>query len=138
MDSAVVFLFISVIIIGVALIIIINLTKKPSHTLNKAEYQQRWLAIEQSVGDDNASMQFAVLQADKLLDKALKEKGFQGETMAQRLASSKKNLSNIKAVWAAHKVRNKIAHEDTVTLNRKLTSQILQCIKRALRDLEAL
>lgn len=138
MDSAIIFLFISVVIIGIVLIIIINLTKRPARTLNQEQYQQQWLAIEQSVGEDAGSMQFAILQADKLLDKALKERGFDGQTMADRLKNATKNLSNVNAVWASHKIRNKIAHEDTLTINRRQTLQVLQGFKRALRDLGAL
>lgn len=138
MDSAIIFLFISVVIIGIVLIIIINLTKRPARTLNQEQYQQQWLAIEQSVGEDASSMQFAILQADKLLDKALKERGFDGQTMADRLKNATKNLSNVNAVWASHKIRNKIAHEDTLTINRRQTLQVLQGFKRALRDLGAL
>lgn len=138
MDSAILFLFISVVAIGIVLIVIINLTKKPSHNLNKVQYQQQWLAIEQSVGSDAGSMQFAVMQADKLLDKALRERGFAGETMGDRMKSAQKVFTNSNAVWTAHKVRNRIAHEDSVTITKRQTAQILQSLKHALRDVGAL
>lgn len=138
MDSAIMFLFISVVIIGIVLVVIINLTRKSPHTLDKRHYQEQWLSIEQSVGTDNGSMQFAIVQADKLLDKALKERGFAGQTMGERMKSAQKNMTNPDAVWAAHKIRNRIAHEDSMTVGRKQTLQALQGLKRALRDLGAL
>ncbi|MBC7746611.1 hypothetical protein H7Y40_01360 [Pedobacter sp.] len=138
MDSAIMFLFISVVIIGIVLVIIINLTRKSPHALDKQHYQEQWLSIEQSVGTDNGSMQFAIVQADKLLDKALKERGFAGQTMGERMKSAQKNMTNPDAVWAAHKIRNRIAHEDSMTVGRKQTLQALQGLKRALRDLGAL
>lgn len=138
MDSAIVFLFISVVIIGIVLIVIINLTKKPSGHLDKEHYQQQWLSIEQSAGNDNGSMQFAIVQADKLLDKALIERGFAGQTMGERMKSAQKTMTNPNATWSAHKIRNRIAHEDLMTVSRKQTLLSLQALKRALRDLGAL
>src|SRR5688572_29377830 len=131
MNNAIIFLFVSVLLIGIALIIIIALTKKPSHHLDQQEYQQQWLSIEQSLGTDDASLQFAIMQADKLLDKALRERGFPGQTMGERLKAAQKNLSNPNVIWAAHKLRNRIAHEDSIKISRKVTVQALQGFKRA-------
>lgn len=138
MDSGIIILFASVIVIGVALITFMALTKKSFRSLDKAAYQNRWLQIEQSVGSDTGSMQFAVLQADKLLDKALKERGYAGQTMAERMSSAKSSFSNTESIWVAHKLRNRIAHEDAIQMNNRLTSQALNSFKKALKDLGAL
>lgn len=138
MDSAIIGLFISVIVIGLALIAIIALTKKSPRALDRALYQREWLKIDQSVSDEQNTMQFAILQADKLLDRALRERGFAGQTMGERMKSAQTQLSNPNSAWAAHKLRNRIAHEDNIQLSRKLTSQALNSFKKALLDLGAL
>lgn len=138
MDSAIIILFVSVVVIGVALMVIIGLTKKAPKTLDREAYQREWLNIEQSVTDDPNTMQFAILRADKLLDRALRERGFAGQTMADRMKAATKQFSNANSAWAAHKLRNRVAHEDRLSINRKLTSQALNSFKKALRDLGAL
>lgn len=138
MDSAIIFLFASVIIIGIGLIVIITLTKKAPRTLDQKKYQQQWLTIEQSVTDEKNSMQFAIVQADKLLDKALKERGFKGETMGERMKSAQKVFSRTDMLWAAHKLRNRIVHEDSIVIDKRQTMQGLRCFKLALKDIGAL
>ena len=140
MDNAILFLFASVLLIGVGLLVIIALTKRSPQLLDKAQYQQQWLSIQQSVKNDPASMQFAIMQADKLLDKALMQRGFAGETMGERLktACEGKKISDTRGVWLAHKLRNRIAHEHDVSVNRTATVKALQNFKRALHDLGAL
>lgn len=139
MDEAILFLFASVLVIGIALLVIISLTKRSPKLLDKSQYQQQWLTIQQSVKDDHGSMQLAILNADKLLDKALRERGFAGETMGERMkaAGQGKQFTQPHGVWDAHKLRNRIAHEE-VSIDRTQTIKALQNFRRALRDLGAL
>ena len=53
----------------------------------------------------------AIIEADKLLDYVLRAKGFKGETMADRMKAAGNQMGNVTAVWAAHKLRNMVAHE---------------------------
>ncbi|MFA6963399.1 MAG: hypothetical protein WC227_01640 [Patescibacteria group bacterium] len=58
-------------------------------------------------------LKHAVMEADKLVDFTLKNKGFAGETFADRLRSAESSMSKdvYNSVWTGHKVRNQIAHE---------------------------
>ena len=51
-----------------------------------------------------------VLEYDKILDLCLKEKGLKGTT-GQKMRKYNKKFLNTNAIWFAHKLRNKIAHE---------------------------
>lgn len=51
-----------------------------------------------------------VLEAENILDRVLREIGYQG-TFGEKLRKMQKTLPNIDAVWVAHKLRNRIAHE---------------------------
>jgi hypothetical protein len=127
-----------IIVVGIVLIVIIALTRKAPRGIDKEEYQAAWLAIENSVQNDEGTQQLAILKADKLLDKALKATGYKGETMAERMSSASRTFTKREAIWAAHKLRNRIAHEDTVKLNAGLTRRALVSFKQGLKDLGVL
>ena len=81
----------------------------------------------------------SVVNADKLLDKALCEMGVPGKTMGERM----KKLGNTKfsqtnAVWHAHKLRNQIAHEHNFQLDYNQAKHALSVYKQALKDLGAI
>lgn len=140
MDSMIMAMFVGVLTIGIGLIAIITMSKKGHKALNVEEYQRQWLDIEKSIINtkDSGALQFAVLQADKLLDKALKELGYKGETMGERMTSASRVFSQREAVWVSHKLRNRIAHEHTVNINPVIAKKALSSFKRALRDLGAI
>ncbi len=138
MDNVIVLMLAGVLIVGLSLLVLISLGKKGRSAIDKNAYQQEWLRIESSIAQDSASQQFAVLQADKLLDKALKELGYKGQTMGERMVSAARAFSHRDHIWAAHKLRNRIAHEDSVSISSKVTHQAMASFKRALRDLGAL
>lgn len=139
MTSSMPFIFLlGVLAVGILLFVVVILTRRSPKGLNKEKYQRDWLTIEQSLTDEFGTWQLAILNADKLLDRALKERGYKGSTMGERMTSAGRVLTKREAVWAAHKLRNKIAHEDGVRLNPKLTRQAMASIKYALKDLGAL
>ena len=127
-----------VLLIGGALLLAIFMRSGKSQ-LDKEKYQSKWLSIESSLHRDSAaSFAMAVINADKLLDLALRERGFSGKTMGERLKSAKNNFSNINAIWSAHKMRNKIAHETEVKLNYDASRRALASFKQGLKDLGAI
>lgn len=134
----IIILFAAVIIIGLTLIVIMGMARKSSKKLNVAQYTNEWDEIEASITNDHKTQQFAILQADKLLDKALKESGFRGETMAERMTSASRVFSQREAVWTAHKIRNRIAHESNVKINQQWAKKAMSSFKRGLKDLGAL
>lgn len=138
MDGTIIFLFAAILIIGVALFAAITFGKRSS-SLNVEKYRTRWLAIEQSIERDNeASYNIAILNADKLVDHALREKGFSGQTMGERLKSAKNALPHRDNIWQAHKLRNQIAHEPDVKANYDQARRALAQYKQTLKDLGAI
>lgn len=136
----VVIMLIAIVIIGVTLLVVIAVTRgRGDASLNKEQYQQDWLKIENGLNpQNNASYQFAILSADKLLDKAMKESGIPGETMGERLKNSKNKFQDIDKVWTAHKLRNQIAHEVHGDINIKVARRMLKIYKNALKDIGAI
>lgn len=139
MDQTVIFMFAAIIIVGALLFAIIGFNKKGRLNLDVEHYQKKWFAIEQQLKKDEvSSYSLAVLNADKLLDQALKERGMKGETMGDRLKSAKDIFTNRNNVWSAHKLRNKIAHEPDVKVTYDAARYALGDFKRALKDIGAI
>ena len=141
MNTSLTIMVVAVIVIGVALLIVIGLTRGRSGLLDQQKYREAWLKIENNLDKDNlATYQFAVLSADKLLDQALKESCVSGDKMGDRLraAEKAKKFSNIQKVWTAHKLRNQIAHEADVKINQRFLSAALATFKKALKELGAI
>lgn len=135
----IILLLVVIALIGIALLAIIFLTHGTAKKLDQAQYRAAWLDIENNLDKNNAATyQFAIMSADKLLDRALKELGYKGNTMAERLKSASGEIKNQKAVWAAHRIRNKIVHEVDTRIDLKLSKQMLDIYKTALKAVGAI
>lgn len=132
-------ILIAVLILGVAAVIYISFASKRAPRLKVEYFRSRWLAIENSLDKNNsASWQLAILNADKLVDKALRDSRYKGETMGERMKSAEKTWSHANYVWGAHKVRNTIAHESDPHVNYDIARRALAGYKQALKDLGAI
>lgn len=138
MNDLILLMFFAVIAIGITLLVFIALTRRGVRHLDQEKYRTKWLAITQNAGSTSETWQFAILSADKLLDCALRERGISGNTLGERLKNAKPYVSDIDAVWRAHKLRNRIAHEDGVKVSQRQASDAMKIFKRALTDLGAL
>ena len=90
----------------------------------------QWGRIEGSV---NSDPKHAILDADKILDYALKKKGYQG-SVADKLKVAAPLFSDLNGLWSAHKLRNRIAHE-ILEISVGEANSALRSFKRALVDL---
>ena len=139
MDNTVMIFVIAVIVVGVLIFLAILLTGKRGHHFNVEDYQARFLAIENKLKKDNpTSFTVVILEADKLLDKALMESGLPGKTMGDRLKRAGAKFSDINAVWRVHKLRNAIAHDADFEIKYQQTFNALAIYKQALRELGAI
>lgn len=138
MNWTLIALVVAALVIAAILYLIIHFSPSP-RGLDKEKYQSRWLEIEHKLQPGNIdSHHMAILNADKLLDQALRETNSKGETMGERMKSRQGVWSNANAVWAAHKLRNQIAHDDNVQVNEETVRRALASFKKALKDLEAI
>ena len=138
MDGGVITFIIAVLIVAVLIFVAILLTGKRGYHFDREAYQSRFLAIENSLRKENpSSFTATIIEADKLLDKAMVEMGIPGKTMGDRLTKGGSHFSNLNAVWRAHKLRNAIAHESDFEVSYKQASNALIIFKQALKDLGA-
>lgn len=139
MDQVIIFSLSAIIIVGGALFAVIALLgRKGSKYLDVERYRTSWLKIEQDLKKtEPVGFNAAVLEADKLVDQALVERGFAGSTMGERMKSASQTFSDNNGVWAAHKLRNQIAHESGFSVTYNQARGSLAKFKQALKDLGA-
>lgn len=129
---------ITVIGAGLALLAVITLlTRKMSKGLNQDYFAGKWKNLQKGLSKPE-TWPMAIIQADSLLDEALRKRHFKGKTMGERLVSAQKSLKDNDATWYAHKLRNKIVHEVDIKLTQKDTQKALMGLRQALKDLGAL
>lgn len=131
--------FIAIIVIGGGILFLMMHGRKSGMQLDVNKYRSQWLTIERQLQrDQESSYHLVVLNADKLLDQALKQSGAKGKTMGERMKSSQAKWSNANAVWSAHKIRNQIAHEADVRVSYDDARRSLSSFKQGLKDLGAI
>jgi len=132
-----IFLVIAIVFGVLVLVFVSRLSRRVSRPLNHTYFETRWTELLARVKTPEGTI-LAVIDADKLLDEALKKRGYKGKTMGERLVSAQRSLSNNDGVWYAHKLRNRLVHEPDVRLRKNEAKNALEGIKQGLRDLGAL
>lgn len=141
MDSSatVIYFFAGILVIGGLLFALVTYMNKGPKHLNQDLYRSKWLAIEQQLKrDEVSSYQLSVINADKLVDQALRDRGVNGQTMGERLKNAPKLFSNLQPLWNAHKLRNQIAHETNIHMTYDDARRALAAFKQALKDIGAI
>ncbi len=121
----------------ILLIALMSFVAKRSHGLDKKYYSSRWSKIEETFGLGDSGMRIAVIDADKLVDHALKQTNVPGDTMGDRL--KKVNyLKSINNLWSAHKLRNKLVHEPDMKPKKAEMRFAIGTYRKVLKEMGAL
>jgi hypothetical protein len=123
-------------LLGFITLVLAFLARRRPGKLNQEHFISRWQDLQVNCKAQN-TWPLAVIEADKLLDEALKKLHYRGKTMGERLVSAQHDISDNDGVWYGHKLRNKIVHEQ-IDLKQKEVQGALQGFREALRDLRAL
>ena len=106
----------------------------------KIEYfTQKWQELQKHCASRKNWPQ-AIVDADELLDEALKKLRYKGKTTGERLVAAQRELTSNDTVWLGHKLRNRISQGeiDVRKLKKKDMVIALSGFRQALRDLGAL
>jgi hypothetical protein len=92
--------------------------------------------LQHIASEEPADWKLAIIEADILLDGLLKERGYAGNSLGERLRSiTPAQLSSIDDAWEAHKVRNQIAHEGAdFILTKRLADQTISRYQRVFNE----
>ncbi len=101
------------------------------------QYNTEWQEIRNYINSTIESQwKLAVIEGDKTVDDALKTAGFPGETMGERLMSPQASrLYALQDLWDAHKLRNYLVHDISVTLTQPQAATAVAAFEKALREL---
>jgi hypothetical protein len=121
------------VILAIVLLVIRRLPKR----LKLEYFVASWREL-QGLCRDKATWPLALIQADQLLDKALKRRRFKGKSMGERMVSAQHILTDNDAVWFAHNLVKKMTADSTKKPRQKDVKHALVGFRQALRDLGAL
>jgi hypothetical protein len=123
---------------GLALLGLISfIAKRPQKDLDRSYFQAKWRDL-QKLCAKKETWPMAIIQADNLLDEALRKRKFKGKTMGERMVAAQRTIIDNDAMWTGHKLRNKLVHEVDVPLTEKEVKNALIGLRGALKDLGAL
>lgn len=127
-----------ILIVGVGLLFGLQWVTRQSSRLDTAYYSRRWRHVQKTLKDGDSGARLAIIDADKLVDHALKAKRLPGITMADRLRAAEGTLgTSYQKLWDAHKFRNRLVHEE-VTLKKNDVRYAMNSYHKALKTLGAL
>lgn len=137
MDLVLIFFLSGIIIVGGLLFALVNwLSRSGAKKIDIEYFRAKCLEIEHQLKQDEPnSYHVSVMNFDKLLDQALKARGFRGKTMGERMKNSARLYSDRNGIWTAHKLRNVIAHEPDAYVTYDQARQALRNFRKALKDL---
>lgn len=128
-----------VLVAGVAVLLRYRRGAVQLNATDRSLVQSRWQTIENHVAKGGAThFRQAIIEADKLVDYALKQLGVRGDTMGERLRHSEARYSDYQGLWQAHKLRNRIVHEFDREILSFEAKQNIARFRTALTDLGAL
>jgi hypothetical protein len=90
-----------------------------------------------SDSDNPNDWKLAIIEADIILDGALKQKGYPGVSLGERLKNvSPQQLGSLQDAWEAHKVRNRIAHDGAdFVLTKRIAQETINRYQRVFSEL---
>jgi len=115
-----------------------------NHALSKDKERDRllnpqWKYVLTLVESPNESdWRIAIIEADTMMEEALKERGLVGNNISELLEEAKLNgYPSVQSAWDAHLVRNKIAHEgQNFSISQVEGRRIVKLYQNVFEDLE--
>ncbi|PIR69669.1 MAG: hypothetical protein COU47_02065 [Candidatus Niyogibacteria bacterium CG10_big_fil_rev_8_21_14_0_10_46_36] len=104
----------------------------------REERKGRWENVEKRMQSNHPSdWKLAVIEADSIMDDLLKRMGYEGITMGDRLKQIEpSDFESLQAVWKAHKLRNRIAHEPETAVTKSEAEYTIDLFKKGLEEFE--
>ncbi len=108
------------------------------YNIDKETIVSQWQNVEnlQKLGGPSHLKQ-SLIDADRILDLALKSKNILGNTLGERLKNAQNNFSwtAYQNLWSAHKLRNEIVHENNREILAPEIISAVSYIQDGLREL---
>ncbi len=102
---------------------------------------KRWIHIQELMESGKPSeWREAIIESDIMLDDMLREQGYHGAGVGERLKSVERaDFNTLNDAWEAHKVRNQIAHEgSSFDLSQTLAQRTIARYEAVFREFHAI
>ncbi len=118
----------------------IGMDVPPEIATRKKQLIKKWDRIRLKVQDKNESVRkVAIIEGDNIIDDLIKRMGYPGENMGERLEGILPGqIENIEELKKAHKIRNKIIHDQNFTISIKEAQKIIGYYEKFLEYCEVL
>ncbi|PIR41249.1 MAG: hypothetical protein COV31_02490 [Candidatus Yanofskybacteria bacterium CG10_big_fil_rev_8_21_14_0_10_46_23] len=103
----------------------------------REKIQSRWDEVRDHISSiSDSEWKFAVVEADKLVEDALRQVGFSGDSMGEILKGiDKTKLASLQGLWDAHKLRNLIVHNTDFEVKQAEAQYALKQFEKALTEI---
>lgn len=124
----------------------VHFNEKPTMNIRKEDRKKNprivngWEAVAARANTrTEENIRLAILEADALVDTFLKDAGYEGDHMADRLGKIRRDeVKSLERVWRAHRVRNDIAHTPGYKLSDRQAQETLTAFRDFLMEVGAL
>lgn len=105
---------------------------EPVHNKN-----ERWERVIGHLNSANANdWRLAIIEADVMLDEALRSRGYYGDSLGEMLKGvDKSDMLTLDEAWEAHKVRNQVAHAGSdYLLNEREAKHVISLYEKVFKE----
>ncbi len=118
-------------------ILLIVVAIKFARRLRGDHFTRKWKSLQKKLPNRQGWRQ-AIIEADDLLDDALRKKKFKGKTTGERMVNAQKIFTDNDGVWYGHKLRRKIdKNQDYVPKKQEMRKALLG-LRVGLKDIGAM
>lgn len=109
-------------------------------TIKRAIYAEGWRSVLRKFSSGSPeSVRIAIVEADALVDRLLRDIGFKGDTLAERLQKlDGEEVRSVSGVWDAHRLRNNLVHSPGFSLSSQEAETALKKYEAFFKELEIL
>lgn len=101
-------------------------SRKPEPVFNKKKIKKRWEKVNKKIKSGlEANYKLAIIEADRIFDRVLKEIGYGKE----------KKLSNIDEIKQANKIKNNVVEDKKLKISKEQTEKAIEAYRKGLEEL---
>ncbi len=123
-------IFIGLVVLGLAMFLY-------SRKLRPKKFKKKWNRIKAKLSKQ-AQWKEALIEADKLLDAALKKRKYTGKTVGEKLVKAEKIFTDKDEVWFGHKLSRAVQEKPSLKLKKTDMKRALIGLQKGMKDLGAL
>lgn len=114
--------------------------KAKKSPFNTKLFAERWAKLEKHAPSaPPQSYVVAIIEADKLVDDALRLMGLEGEHIADRLQKLRvEDYPTLDRLWRAHRVRNELVHTPDYGIDEGDAVDVIKVYEKFLKEIRAL